>query len=332
MSPRERTYVVADDDTSFPLFHSMSWKKKTDESAKKRKPLVYDFLFVFCVSLYLTTYVEANAAHHQAPTGGNASTLSIPDIGFDLTADLYDILRENRKLNDVLAFINSLALIIPLVYSFYITTWVGDYSLIFRIVASQLLRSFCGWVTHLPPDASYLASNYDYPDIIHCLFKECSGEPEVMPFISFFSGHVTNLVIAGNDMWLRDIRGLSLLVHFLNVFQTVRMLATRGHYTIDIAMGWVVAVYFSNGAARLGLCYNEGMTLFDLLPKTVSQAFYTLTGISQVERDVSLNKQEVQERLRAFRNEQDDALDSVHSSFIRERSPSLSYSSSSSTS
>jgi len=30
-------------------------------------------------------------------------------------------------------------------------------------------------------------------------------------------------------------------MHVINVFQIVRLLATRGHYSIDLIIGWVVA-------------------------------------------------------------------------------------------
>lgn len=332
MPPRERKYNFTtedegggedDDKPDRPLLLSRSsslTNDTTDEpTTRRKKPLVYDFVVFFLASLYITSYIEANAAAHQ-------EAVPINDMGFEFTAPLYDTLRNNRGLNDALAFVNSFALFLPLVYSFYVTTFVGDYTLIFRIIFAQLLRSCCGWFTVLPISQQYLASNYDYPDIIHCMFQECSGEPQVMPFISFFSGHVVNMVICGNDLHLRGWRGTGLLAHVLNVFQIVRMLATRGHYTIDIIMGYIVAVYFSNGAAELGRSYSQGTRLFELLPNTVSNIFDMVTGISQVRASSSGARQDGTQQGR-----QDEQTETTPPKVIYEQSPSLAYSSSSST-
>lgn len=76
------------------------------------------------------------------------------------------------------------------------------------------------------------------------------GQVAVLPFVSFFSGHVATLVICGNVMWLSGFRRLAVAIHILNVFQIVRLLATRGHYSIDIIVAWFIAVLGSNPAGR----------------------------------------------------------------------------------
>ena len=149
----------------------------------------------------------------------------------------------------------------------------------------QLLRAFCGWYTYLPPDPTYLSSNYDFPDFVHCLFQECSqdasngGQEASLPFVSFFSGHVATMVVAGNHMWLSGYVNMALLIHVLNLLQIVRLLATRGHYSIDMIIGWYVAVYVSNPAGRLGRYYSRGTTVQELMPKTPQEALETLTGV-----------------------------------------------------
>lgn len=280
-----------------------------------RKPQVYDFVAVFVVLLTLTTLVEANAAHSRDSL--------ISDFGFSLTAPLHNILAQDQKLNDLLAFINSLALFVPLFYSFFITTLTGDYELIFRIIAGQVLRSVCGCFTHIAPDTDYLPSNYDYPDIIHCVFQDCSATaPEALPFISFYSGHVTNMVICGNDMWLRFSNRMgktsSILIHLFNVFQVVRMLATRGHYTIDIIMGWVVAVYFTSGAGAMGRAYTQGTPLWKLLPRTPQEIWYLYTGIGQIQDDQQsakhqVRRKEIEALLQSLEQEEDARTDTTGS-------------------
>lgn len=56
-------------------------------------------------------------------------------------------------------------------------------------------------------------------------------------FFLFFSGHVGGSVIASMDMRRIGRHGLALIFDTLNVLQVVRLLATRGHYTIDLAVG-----------------------------------------------------------------------------------------------
>ncbi|KAJ6850709.1 phosphatidylcholine:diacylglycerol cholinephosphotransferase 1-like [Iris pallida] len=55
--------------------------------------------------------------------------------------------------------------------------------------------------------------------------------------LPLLSGHVGGSVIASQDMRRARRRGLARTFDVLNVLQVVRLLATRGHYTIDLAAG-----------------------------------------------------------------------------------------------
>lgn len=299
-----------------------SAQQPSGKKSSKQSPPVYDFLTVFVLLLALTSWIEANASSHHctnssmntAAIDGTHEKAMITDIGFVWTQNLHDHLTTNQSLNDWLAFGNSLVLLIPLIYSFCVTTVLGDYELIFRIVAAQVLRSLCGWLTYLPPHAEYLASNYDYPDIVNCLFEDCKSTSVTasQPFISFYSGHVANLVICGNDMWMRGVvrsrndprrryyGAAAVAVHIVNALQIVRMLATRGHYTIDLLMGWVVAVYVTGRAGQMGRIYSKGGTaLFCLFPAcstmcsslrtTVTQTWEFVTGLGNWQHELTLD-------------------------------------------
>jgi hypothetical protein len=155
---------------------------------------------------------------------------------------------------DVGAFLNTLLIAGCQIYAAYMSFWVGDHGLMFRILFAASLRSFCGWFTYLPASAEYLPSQYDFPDVL------TSGALESMlfsfsfpltpttnnfvpPFVSFFSGHVANTVMVANFTYLRrNNKFAGKLLHVLNIFQVTRLLATRGHYSIDIIVGWIVAV------------------------------------------------------------------------------------------
>jgi len=260
-----------------------------------------DFLFLVLgsVALSIISYVETHAADADARMSSDspskatdsANSLGIVDTGFILTSKLHELLGKNRDLNDLLAALNSIALLIPGAYISYVTVWIGDYSLPFRILSTQLLRSYCGWFTYLPPEPTYLPSYYDFPDIVQCLFQDCVGAPKVLPFVSFFSGHVATMVIAGNHMWMRGYRNLAVLIHTVNAFQIVRLLATRGHYSIDIIIGWYVAVFVTNRAAHLGRYYSRGnASLHEIMPATPSEAFEAVTGVKVAQNDERMSR------------------------------------------
>jgi len=314
-------------------FLSKTILPKTPElHPRTSKALWRDLIFVImgCIAISIVSYVETYAPdakaryspygyeHHQHEQySGNP--YGIVDTGYILTHPLYEWLRMNRNWNDTLAVMNSIALVIPSFYVLYITNWKGDYSLSFRIIFVQLLRSFCGWFTYLPPDPTYLNSRFDFPDLVHCLFQECetasgSTSNEVMPFVSFFSGHVASLAVVGNHMWLTRRYKSAIIIHLVNLLQIVRLLATRGHYSIDIIIGWFVAVYVSNPAGKLGQCYSRGATMYEMMmPNTPREAFEHVTGITHSRNEsrmtLLLRRPEVQDLLCAILQDETNSDD-----------------------
>lgn len=296
-----------------------------EEAAKQRKIkwiIWRDFSFVVmaAVAAHYMSYVELNASKVELRGGEvSASPDGIIDTGFIATTNIYNFLKANRKWNDIFAAMNSLILFLPGIYTAYVTFWKGDYDLAFRYLATHILRSFCGWFTYLPPDPTYLVSsvqkrfiectkrnfshllfynllqpsNYDFPDIMQCLFvKDCSQapEPEVLPFVSFFSGHVSTLVTTANHMYLHGHRKLGFFCHVMNVLQIIRLLATRGHYSIDMIIAWFMAVYVSNPAGRLGRYYSRGKNLSDIVPMSATEAFETFTGVYDVKKEARMSR------------------------------------------
>jgi hypothetical protein len=82
------------------------------------------------------------------------------------------------------------------------------------------------------------------------------------------------VVMVANDMWRRKWSRLSIFLHVMNAFQMVRLLATRGHYSIDIIIGWVAAIYVSSPAARIGRRFSKIRSfqeVVDLLRQKVSK-------------------------------------------------------------
>ena len=293
-------------------------KEQTAAKEARIKNIVwrdFSFLVLAAIGAHMMTYVELNASNAEL-RGGESSESGVVDTGYIATTTFYNFLKENRKWNDIFAALNSVALFVPGVYTAYVTLWKGDYDLAFRYMATHLLRSFCGWFTYLPPDPTYLPSNYDFPDIWQCvLVKDCSQaeDPEVLPFVSFFSGHVSTMVCTANHMYVNGYRRLGIFCHVMNVLQILRMLATRGHYSIDMIIAWYISVYVSNPAGRLGRYYSRGKTLTDVMPETATEAFETITGVSGIKEERRLSrlvkKQDLQKVLKEM--EQDDEIDEL---------------------
>jgi len=297
------------------------------------------FLVLGSIVLAIISFVETYAMdadaryvshfyHHDGDDERRRPTnpQGIIDTGYLVTYPLYAYLKVHRDVNDLLAGVNSLVLVLPGLYLGWTTVVRGDYSCVFRILAVQLLRSLCGWCTYLPPDPTYLNSVYDFPDFVHCLVRECrphgdddvggggAAPPDVLPFVSFFSGHVATLVVVGNHMALSchpSLQQGAVVLHACNVLQIVRLLATRGHYSIDLIIGWYVAVYVSTPAGRLGRYYSRGATVREILPKTAQEAYERATGVADErhERRMSalLLRPDVQDALRALEREEKKA-------------------------
>ena len=221
------------------------------------------------------------------------NTNNIIDAGFIATTPLHNFLKANRGWNDFFAFINTLVGVFgPVLYMLYQTIWIGDYEPAFRYLTISGLRSVCGWCTFLPPDPDYLMSFQDFPDIIQCMMKDCGDveSAQVNPFLSFFSGHVATLVMCANHLYLRGNKRWSYFFHAFNVFQIIRLLATRGHYSIDIVIGWFMATQITNPSGRLGRYYSKGEGAFrNTLPSSPSDIFEKLTGVDVVKDQAKMS-------------------------------------------
>eukprot|EP00520_Triparma_pacifica_P018764 CAMPEP_0118632992 /NCGR_PEP_ID=MMETSP0785-20121206/747_1 /TAXON_ID=91992 /ORGANISM="Bolidomonas pacifica, Strain CCMP 1866" /LENGTH=323 /DNA_ID=CAMNT_0006523813 /DNA_START=151 /DNA_END=1119 /DNA_ORIENTATION=- len=213
------------------------------------------------------------------------------DVGFLITTPIYKVLAAHDKINDFCAGLNSLGIFLAFPYVLKTTFWSADYTLAFRIIATQLFRAFCGFFTFLPPSNEFLPSYWDYPEAIYCVAGtvDCSVPPDrndPLSFVTFFSGHVAMTVIIGNHMYTRGFTKCGILMHVLNMLQILRLLATRGHYSIDLIIGWVVAVYVSNPAERMGRYFSRGTSesfaLFSFGEVTLTNLFEGVAGIKDV--------------------------------------------------
>jgi hypothetical protein len=95
----------------------------------------------------------------------------------------------------------------------------------------------------------------------------------------FFLSHIYQVLIA-NHLYNAKLTRVSVSLHCFNWLQAIRLLATRGHYSIDLIIGYVVAVWVSSPAERLGLYYSR------MIPPAVPgivETFEALIGVSETE-------------------------------------------------
>lgn len=124
-------------------------------------------------------------------------------------------------------------------------------------------------------------SYYDFPEVFLCLFHhDCttvSDTPSIVPFVTFFSGHIATILIIANHLYMRRYTRLSIILHTFNWLQAIRLLATRGHYSIDLIIGYVVAVFVSSPAERLGWYFSRSES--PTLPQNAKETFEILVGV-----------------------------------------------------
>ncbi|KAJ6832501.1 phosphatidylcholine:diacylglycerol cholinephosphotransferase 1-like [Iris pallida] len=146
------------------------------------------------------------------------------DVGFVLTRPLHGVLVGRPNLSSALAALNTVFVGMQIVYIVWTFLVEGRPRPTIAALFMFTCRGILGCSTRLPLPEGFLGSGVDFP----------VGN---VSFFLFFSGHVGGSVIASQDMRRARRRGLARTFDVLNVLQVVRLLATRGHYTIDLAAG-----------------------------------------------------------------------------------------------
>ncbi|KAG0554651.1 hypothetical protein KC19_12G108200 [Ceratodon purpureus] len=164
------------------------------------------------------------------------------DAGFVLTESLYQLLKQRPTLNHVLAAANTVLVVFQIAYIAWVFAVEGRFRPTLASLFMYSSRGLLGYSTQLPVPQDFLGSKVDFP----------VGDAS---FFLFFSGHVGASLITALDLRrVNRMRG-AFLIDTLNVLQTVRLLATRGHYTIDLAGGAVAGW----GCYYLAELYEERM-------------------------------------------------------------------------
>ncbi|CAL9767321.1 unnamed protein product [Musa acuminata subsp. burmannicoides] len=203
--------------------------------------------------------VAGVARHHYVPCAFALSLLlfmaveytipmvpstSLPlDIGFILTKSLHSVLATNLALNTVLAALNTVFVGMQTLYILWTFVVEGRPRPTIAALFMFTCRGILGCSTQLPLPQGFLGSGVDFP----------VGN---VSFFLFFSGHVAGTVIASLDMRRTRRRGMAWAFDALNLLQSVRLLASRGHYTIDLAVGVGAGFVFDVLAGK----YEESWT------------------------------------------------------------------------
>ncbi|KAI3777771.1 hypothetical protein L1987_47573 [Smallanthus sonchifolius] len=159
------------------------------------------------------------------------------DIGFAATVYLHRVLVASPTLNTVLAGLNTV--FVGMQTTYILGTWVieGRPRATVATLFMFTCRGILGYSTQLPLPEEFLGSGADFP----------VGN---VSFFLFYSGHVAGSVIASLDMRRMRRWELAFLFDTLNLLQVVRLLSTRGHYTIDLAIGVGAGILFDSLAGK----------------------------------------------------------------------------------
>uniref|UniRef100_A0A1J3CG38 Phosphatidylcholine:diacylglycerol cholinephosphotransferase 1 n=1 Tax=Noccaea caerulescens TaxID=107243 RepID=A0A1J3CG38_NOCCA len=184
------------------------------------------------------------------------------DIGFVATRSLNRVLASSPDLNTVLAALNTVFVAMQTTYIVWAWLMEGRPRATISACFMFTCRGILGYSTQLPLPQEFLGSGVDFP----------VGN---VSFFLFYSGHVAGSMIASLDMRRMQRFRLAMLFDILNVLQSIRLLGTRGHYTIDLAVGVGAGILFDSLAGK----YEEMM----------SKRHNLVNGFSLVSKDSLVN-------------------------------------------
>ncbi|MCD7457238.1 resistance to o-dinitrobenzene [Datura stramonium] len=159
------------------------------------------------------------------------------DLGFIVTVPLNRLLAARPALNTLFAGLNTVFVAMQTAYILGTFLIEGRPRATISALFMFTFRGILGYATQLPLPEDFLGSGVDFP----------VGN---VSFFLFYSGHVAASVIASLDMKRMERWELARVFDALNVLQVVRLLSTRGHYTIDLAVGIGAGILFDSLAGN----------------------------------------------------------------------------------
>ncbi|RAL41356.1 unnamed protein product [Cuscuta campestris] len=210
--------------------HFMTWRAGDLFGVVRQHPVPCAF-FLSVLFFMGVEYTLRMIPHNSPPL----------DLGFAVTVPLHRIIASAPLLNTLLAALNTVFVGMQTAYIIWAWLIEGRPRPTISALFMFTCRGILGYVTQLPLPQDFLGSGADFP----------VGN---VSFFLFYSGHVAAAVIASLDMKRLGRRRLGLAFDVLNVLQVVRLLSTRGHYTIDLAVGVGAGVLFDSLAGKYLEC------------------------------------------------------------------------------
>jgi hypothetical protein len=155
------------------------------------------------------------------------------DVGFSLTKRIANYLKQNKNVNELLSKINTVILLSIKGHISLIAFIDPDEKMPNRVLILMFIRLITGSATKMPLLKEYkqLETTCDFPG---------KGNR----FFFMFSGHT--LAFVSWSLYMCDKRFISNFISVpimivIYLFQSIRLISTRGHYTNDIIIGTILS-------------------------------------------------------------------------------------------
>jgi hypothetical protein len=151
-----------------------------------------------------------------------------PPVPYDIVFEYLPYNKSEAKL-----LIVTIGVLVSLVWAVICSFYYHEYILFKWWTILYFIRC----LSIVTPQGVYRQSTYDFPDIV--LNNMCP----LFPTISMYSGHVgfilTLIRYAKKHKWQK----IYWLLHVFNGFQIMVLLESRGHYSNEIVIGFIIGYY-----------------------------------------------------------------------------------------
>lgn len=160
--------------------------------------------------------------------------VSLSDKVYDMGHELLTPLVQDTDptTNKLFAAVNTTFCLSIAFYSVFSCLYLGRRNIVAKGSLSIFLRMLCGLSTRLPVPENIVILDGDWPPSS----DNCIG------WIFNPSGHCLAALLVSMDLRLQGCHKLAYVVDILNAIQGIRLIALRGHYTIDVITSILIAL------------------------------------------------------------------------------------------
>lgn len=128
------------------------------------------------------------------------------------------------SLAQLITSVNTIYCIVIIYVGMWMTFYYNDHKFLLTALPSNCIRMIIGVLTRMPIPEGYIAKPGDWPP----------PSPHCPGFILNPSGHVMNATLVCLSLFREGKMNMFIIATILNVAQAFWLVATRGHYTVDI--------------------------------------------------------------------------------------------------